>query len=367
MEKTLRRKILPVFAIGFLGILTVVILLFIELYSVPTSLEFSEPVRVTIPRGASLSTIAHTLHDANLIEEAWKFEASARIFRLDRKIRAGRYRFTKPMSPIELAKALTSGGYFDIMATFPEGSTIFDIARIARDSLSVDSSAFVDACFDTNIINKYGIDAPSLEGYLFPETYSLPEGVTAEIVIDRMVRHFLSKWDPLMTQRAEKLGMTREEIVTLASIVEAEATVNWEQGVVASVFHNRLRRGMLLQADPTVIYGLRSFGRPLTRADLDTSSSPYNTYRFGGLPPGPICNPGLDAIFATLWPDSTDYFFFVSNEDGTHWFTRELSEHYNAIDAIRRRGESGPLPEVIIDNRKVIKEISNSKTTTLTQ
>jgi len=197
-----------------------------------------------------------------------------------------------------------------------------------------------------------------MEGYLYPETYSLPESVNASFLIDRMFKHFTSKWDEVMSQRANELRLSRAQLLTLASIIEAEAKAHWERPVIASVYHNRLRMGMLLQADPTVIYGLQSFDRPLTRADLDSSTSPYNTYRYVGLPPGAICNPGIGSIYAALWPDSTDYVFFVSNEDGTHWFTRDLTEHHEAINAIRRLGKHGPMPEVYVNNCKVVKDIT---------
>ncbi len=354
----MKRKILPVFAIGIMGILTVVMLLFVELYSVPTGFEFAKPVRITIPKGASIRQISEILQKEDMIEEGWQFEAAARIFRIDRRIRAGNYSFDKPLSPIDLAKALTTGGNFDIMVPFPEGSTIFDIARIASDSVGVDSLEFLRLCFDRAMLDSFEIPGPSCEGYLFPETYSFPEGISPREMILRMHKQFKRVWDTLMFKRAKELGFSLNDVVTLSSIVEAEAHVAWEQPVIASVYENRLRRGMLLQADPTVRYALKSFGRPLTRSDLDSCSSEYNTYRHKGLPPGPICNPGLGAISAVLWPDSTDYLYFVSNEDGTHWFTRTLIEHNAAIEAIRGKKAHGPLPKIYIDHRLAVKDTS---------
>jgi len=354
----MKRKVLPAFAIGILGILTVVVLLVVELYSIPTGLDFAEPVRITIPKGASIGQIAQMLQDEDMVEEAWKFETAARIFRIDRKIRAGKYSFDKPLSPVELAKSLTTGGCFDVMVTFPEGSTVFDIAKIASDNVGIDSAAFIKLCFDRPTVVSLKIPGPTCEGYLFPETYSIPEGISALDLIGRMHAQFEDVWDEIMYMRAKELGTSLGDVVTLASIIEAEAKASWEQPVIASVYSNRLRRGMLLQADPTVIYGLQSFDRLLTRIDIDTSSSEYNTYRNRGLPLGPICNPGLGAIYAALWPDSTDYYYFVSNEDGTHWFTRTLIEHNAAIGAIRRGGKHGPLPKIHIDNRLITKDIS---------
>ncbi len=332
-----------IIAIAFVGL---------ELYGVSDKTALDEPIVVEVPRGSNLGTMADIFVDADMIDARWKFILAARITGLDRKLRAGRYTFKTPLSPTDLVKRLTKGGAFDVTVTFPEGYTVYQIADIAHDSLGINPDSIISLCFNREFLDSLKINASSCEGYLFPETYKLPEGLSAEYLIKHMYSHFLSIWSPEYEKRAEINGFSRHEVITLASIIEGEAHVAWEQPVVSSVYHNRLRRGMLLQADPTVIYGLRSFDRKLTRADLDTASTPYNTYRFPGLPPGPINNPGLSAIEAALWPDSSDYLYFVSNEDGTHWFTRTLQEHYDAIHAIRYRGEHGPPPHV--NNRNIM-------------
>ena len=323
-----------------------------QLYGVQEKSDFAIPIEVEVPRGANLDLMADLFVDAGMVDAKWKFTLAARLTGVDRKLRAGRYTFKRPLSPVELVKNLTKAGAFDVVITFPEGYTVFEIARLAEDSLGIPADSVLALCFRESFIESLGLGAPSCEGYLFPETYKLPEGLSAETLIKRMVAHFWNIWTPEFETRAREMGFTRNQIVTLASIIEGEAHVAWEQPVVSSVYHNRLRIGMLLQADPTTIYGLRSFDRKLTLADLDTSSSLYNTYRFPGLPPGAINNPGLSAITAALWPDSSDYLYFVSNEDGTHWFNTELQGHYKAIRAIRQEGKQGPLPQV--HNRNIL-------------
>ncbi|HDR91132.1 MAG TPA: endolytic transglycosylase MltG, partial [candidate division Zixibacteria bacterium] len=244
-----------------------------QLYGVQEKSEFSVPVEVEVPRGANLDLMADLFADAGMVDAKWKFIVAARLTGVDRKLRAGRYTFKRPVSPVDLVKNLTKGGAFDILITFPEGYTVFEIARLAEDSLGISADSVLALCFRESFIESLGLDAPSCEGYLFPETYKLPEGLSAETLIKRMVAHFWNIWTPKFEARARELGLTRNQVVTLASIIEGEAHVVWEQPVVSSVYHNRLRIGMLLQADPTTIYGLRSFDRKLTLADLDTSSS----------------------------------------------------------------------------------------------
>jgi len=351
-----KRSISWIVGILALTLFTVGAYLAVELLSVPTCADFSKPLEVTVPRGANLSDMADIFVEVGLAESRWQFIMAARIIGVDRKLRAGRYTFPRPLSPVDLVKSLTFGGSFDVAITFPEGFTVFEIADLAADSLGVSRDDLLALCFQRVLLDSLGIDGPSCEGYLFPETYSLPESLSARELISRMHTHFKSIWTPEFEIRARAIGMSQNEIITLASIIEGEAHVQWEQPVISSVYHNRLRAGMLLQADPTVIYGLRSFDRALTLADLDTSSSLYNSYRFPGLPPGPINNPGVSAVTSALWPDSSDYLYFVSNEDGTHWFNETLSAHYDAIHAIRDMGKHGPMP--IVHNRNLL---SNNK------
>jgi UPF0755 protein len=348
------KKLAPLWAIILLALATFIAILAVQVFSKPTKLDFSETVSVMIPKGAGLRQMADLLDKESLIESEWLFVAVARVTGLDRRLRAGRYTFDKPMSLYETINALTVGGSFDVMVTFPEGKNVWEVAQIASDSLGVPPDSFLELCFNKAFLDSLKIPGPSCEGYLFPETYSLPQGISARELIMRMFAQFKILWTDSLQKRADVLKMKQNEIITLASIVEGEAHVKWEQGIISSVYQNRLRIGMLLQADPTVIYGLRCFGRELTKEDLDTSNSKYNTYRFYGLPPGPINNPGRGAILSALYPDSTGYYFFVSNEDGTHWFNVTLESHYSAIHSIRDAGKHGPKP--VTFNRKLLNE-----------
>jgi len=341
------KSLTRIFLLGLFAITTLVMIIVIELFSTVTLRDYKEPVSIVIPRGYSLDRIASILADSSLVKKPWHFELAARFTRQEKALRAGRYTIEEPLSPIELSRFLTVGGNFDIRVTFPEGFTIYEIEDILPDSLGADGEIMKSLCINEKFLDSLNFPGPTCEGYLFPETYYFAIDARPRDILGRMYSTFRSKWTDEMERRSMALKMKRKDIVTLASIIEAEAKVPSERGVISSVYHNRLRIGMLLQADPTTIYGLKSFDRLLTTTDLDTSSSEYNTYRHSGLPPGPINNPGIESIYAALWPDSTDFLYFVSNGDGTHWFTRTSKDHINAIRAIRVNKQHGPKPQVI--------------------
>jgi UPF0755 protein len=192
---------------------------------------------------------------------------------------------------------------------------------------------------DPAFARSHGIPAGSLEGYLFPDTYLFPRGVSAEAILTTMLQRFRSVFTAEWEQRAAQIGLTVHEVVTLASIIEKETGAPSERPLISSVFHNRLKKGMRLETDPTVIYGIRDFDGNLTRKHLETFT-PYNTYVIKGLPPGPIASPGKDALEAALFPAQTGYFFFVSKNNGTHHFSSSFEEHQNAVQRyqIRREG-----------------------------
>lgn len=194
----------------------------------------------------------------------------------------------------------------------------------------VSAEAFLQAASDPGLIESLGIEGYPFEGYLFPETYNFPKGVTAEQIIKKMVDHFRSVFTPAWTERAHAMGFTIHQVVTLASIVEKETSKPEERPLIASVFLNRLKRRMRLESDPTVIYGIKDFDGNLTRKDLRTMS-PYNTYRIKGLPPGPIANPGRASIEAVLYPSEEPYLYFVSKNDGSHHFSPTLREHNRMV------------------------------------
>ncbi|MFW5640749.1 MAG: endolytic transglycosylase MltG, partial [Thermodesulfobacteriota bacterium] len=214
--------------------------------------------------------------------------------------------------------------------TVPEGYTIQQIDSLAAEAGLLKPGVLFAAATDAEFVRKQGIEAETLEGYLFPDTYHFPKGVTAETLIQTMLDHFYSVFSGDWKERAEALDLSIHEVVTLASIIEKETGVPEERPLIASVFHNRLKRKMRLQSDPTVIYGAENYEGDLTRQHLDTAT-PYNTYRTAGLPPGPIANPGEASLRATLFPAESNYLYFVSRGDSTHQFSTNLADHNRAV------------------------------------
>ncbi len=321
-----------------LSILSIIVcLVYIEyrrIFSVRGNSDFTEPIWVEIPNGAVAKDIAEKLVENNILRSSLEFRILSRITGMDKKFRAGRFRYQKSLSTWDIMESLTKGGSFDILLTIPEGFTIFHIAGAVQKRFEIDSLDFVKACFDKKIIDSLGVQAPSLEGYLFPETYNIPKTATARDIVKIMFTEFKRRWKPDYTAQANAMHWNMNMVLTMASIIEAEAQVKEEQVIISSVYHNRLRIDMMMQADPTTIYGLRKFDKPLTRADLNDTSA-YNTYRVFGLPPGPICNPGESAIRAALAPANTNFLYFVAKNDGRHMFSYTLKQHHAAIHLIR--------------------------------
>jgi len=220
--------------------------------------------------------------------------------------------------------------------TVPEGLTCAEIAaRFAAAGFGT-AAEFHAACVDPELLARVGLEQGDLEGYLFPETYQWHRGMTAHALVARMVAAMEAVWTPERSQAAQALNLTRHQALTLASIIEKETGDTAERAMISGVFHNRLRRGMRLQSDPTVIYGVTPFDGNLTRAHLETDT-PYNTYTRAGLPPGPIANPGLASIDAALHPADTEALYFVSRNDGSHQFSATVEEHNRAVDRYQRR------------------------------
>lgn len=300
-----------------------------------SSRYFNPPAIVTIQQGMPIKDIAMALNQSGIIEHPLAFVFLCRIRGLDKRIRAGRFRFPNGISSWNAINSLVKGGWFDVPVTIPEGFTIYHIAGVLSRTVEVDSLKFISACMDTVILEKSSIPAKVIEGFLFPETYYLPPKVRPDSAISIMVSEFRRRWKPAYQERADSMGMSVYEIITLASIIEAEAHVKEEQPIISSVYHNRLHRGMLLQADPTAMYGLKKFDTPPTPSDLQDTSQ-YNTYRWPGLPIGPICNPGESAIRSALYPAKTEFLYFVSRGDGTHIFSKTLEEHNESIRRVKQ-------------------------------
>ncbi|HUJ79924.1 MAG TPA: endolytic transglycosylase MltG [Nitrospiria bacterium] len=287
-------------------------------------------VVLDVAEGASLKAVAQKLADAGVINRPAYFVLLGRLLGAQRGIQAGDYALRTTMRPLEVMHKLTSGAIMQTAVTIPEGFNIQEIARGLEEQGVMPAKAFLAAAADPAVRQEAGISAPSLEGYLFPSTYYVSHHTQPAELVRRMVRQFEESTRALDWSLAGARGLSRHQLVTLASIIEKETSKDDERPLVASVFYNRLKLGIPLQSDPTVIYALNGFDGDLRRVDLEVKS-PYNTYRVAGLPPGPISNPGLASLQAALHPASTHYLYFVSKNDGTHFFSMTLAEHEKAV------------------------------------
>jgi UPF0755 protein len=295
---------------------------------------FAEPeVFVDLPPGVGVQGIASRLAAAGVVPDALTFRIAARFSGSERRLQAGEYRFADPASPAEVVARLARGDVAKKTVTFPEGLTIREMASIFETSGLGTAAEFVAAAGDGQLIANLDPDAPTLEGFLFPDTYSWSRRATATVAVEAMVARFDRAFDATLRSEASAAKLSPRELITLASIVEKETAASEERALVAAVYRNRLRIGMPLQCDPTVIYALMRAGRwhgNLTKGDLQMDS-PYNTYRYPGLPPGPIASPGRASIEAALHPADVSYLYFVSRNDGTHAFASSLAEHQRNV------------------------------------
>jgi UPF0755 protein len=256
---------------------------------------------------------------------------------LDGKIRAGEYDLSAASDTSEILEILTSGVMKTYEISFPEGLTAREIAARLETAELSDSEAFLAFVLDPQNAELLEIEGPSLEGYLFPETYRLPRGLPPERIARIFVNEFNKNWEQILKEEGPS-EFSKRDLVTLASIVEKETGVAEERPLIASVFVNRLNLGMRLETDPTVIYGITDFNGNLTREHLQDKTNPYNTYKIHGLPPGPIANPGASALRAALHPAESAYLFFVSMNEGRHHFSETYKEHVNAVNRYQRWG-----------------------------
>jgi UPF0755 protein len=291
---------------------------------------FSAPeIFVDLPAGAGVSGIGSRLAAAGVVSDPLTFRIAAKLSGAERRLQAGEYRFDRPASPMEVVGRLSRGDVFTRAVTFREGLTIREMAAVFEATGLGSADAFARAAAAGERASAFDPSAETLEGYLFPDTYALPRQVRPEQLVGLMVAGFIQVFDADLQAKAAALGMSVREAVTLASLVEKETAEPAERPLVAAVYHNRLRRGMPLQCDPTVIFALMRAGRwdgNLTRANLQIDS-PYNTYRYPGLPPGPIASPGRASLDAAVGPADVSYLYFVSRNDGTHAFATTLAEH----------------------------------------
>jgi peptidoglycan lytic transglycosylase G len=293
-----------------------------------------EKVRITVAEGAPFARTVSQLVTNHLIRRAWTLKLFAQASLSDKKVHRGTYEFERGTAPVDMLRAFVNGDILAVRVTIPEGYTMWQVSAAFR-SAGVDSLTMLQAIHDSDLVKALQVPTDNVEGYLYPDTYLVPFGSDAGDIVAQMLTRFHAVWTPDFERRARELGMTRHQVLTLASIVEAEARDPLERPVVSAVYHNRMKINMKLDADPTVAYAKGGYHGHLYYKDLDVDS-PYNTYRRSGLPPGPIGNPGVESIRAALFPDTTSHaLFFVARGDGRHDFSDTLKEHDAAIRRAR--------------------------------
>lgn len=331
-------------ALLFVGIILLLIVctasaLYIELQNyaaTPAAADSADEVTVNVPQGQPLKATADMLYMKNIVKSPFKLVWIARLKGYDKRLKAGEYILSAAMSPRRILEIMVKGEVALHKLTVPEGYNIYQIADLVAEAGFAERADFIRAARDADLVQKMGLDADTFEGYLFPDTYFFPKEAGVEKIISTMVERFRDVFRPEWRQRADQVGFTVNQIVTLASIIEKETGTAIERALISSVFHNRLKKKMRLESDPTVIYGIKDFNGNLTRKDLKTVT-PYNTYQIRGLPAGPIANPGRAALEAALYPEDTPYIYFVAKQDSTHHFSTSLKEHNRAVRKYQMR------------------------------
>ncbi len=294
------------------------------------------PQVVEIKPGNSFTQIAKQLQGAGIISDAKRFTLLAHWRNATGQIQAGEYLFEAATKPEEVLARLVAGDIRKFKITIPEGFNLHEITARLEETGIGSAEEFLAFCYNTKFLNELGIEAESLEGYLFPETYTYSSSTTIRQLLGAMVSQLRAHISPELLERAATLNLNRHQLITLASIIQKEAGNIMEMPLISAVFHNRLKRGIALQADPTVIYGISGFDGNLTRKHLEMPT-PYNTYRKRGLPPGPIASPGQSALHAAANPAASNDLYFVARGDGTHEFSASLQDHNRAVQRYQLR------------------------------
>lgn len=301
----------------------------------------AETREIVIPKGSSVKSIAKLLKNENIIKNSLVFEVYCKANKMSDKLKAGRYSINNSMAVPEIVEVIASGKALvdTVKFTIPEGYNLVQIVE-KLNSLGVVSPENIQTALEASrykyaFIGQIPEREKKLEGYLFPDTYEIYRDTTAEAIIDKLLQRFDTVFKEEYRNRAKELNMSIDQVITLASIIEREAKLDSERPRISAVFHNRLKKKMMLQSCATVQYLFKEQKEVLTYKDLEIES-PYNTYKHAGLPPGPIASPGLKAIEAALYPENTDYLYFVAKEDGSHVFTKTYSEHLNAQNNLKK-------------------------------
>ncbi len=329
----INRHYWPSFTVATLAL--IVLVHFTVVLFVPPSREKTwKEIHVT--KGMSFKAIAEELQREGIIRYGGYFKLLGKIEGISRRVRAGYYGLNTNMNMWTVLDALREGKIIEYEVVIPEGYNLYQIGwTLSQTPLLQDHKDFDRLVTNKEFVHSLGINANTLEGYLFPDTYFFPKGITLKEIAQQMVQRFNAVFVDSYRQRAADLGFTERQIVTLASIIEKEAKVESERRLIAAVYYNRLKRGMKLQSDPTAVYGLRAWVTKVTAQDL-RRRSPYNTYLHRGLPPGPIANPGRGSLLAALYPADVDYLYFVAQGDGRHFFSKDYRSHEMAVNRYRR-------------------------------
>jgi len=296
---------------------------------------------INIPAGASFKKVSDILANKHISEDQSNLKLLAYLMGATHRIKYGEYLLSGSMRPITILEKLLNGEVVLHRVTIPEGYTDEEIAKMLHEKgLLQDTKGFLFLTKDKVFIAGLGISANSLEGFLYPDTYEFSKGLYPKEIIKKMVGQFKLIYTPKMQKRAKEIGMTTLQVIILASMIEKETSSPSERYLISGVFHNRLKIGMRLQSDPTVIYAFHLTNSRITRKELRTKN-PYNTYRIKGLPPGPICNPGKESIVAALYPANINYLYFVSKNNGTHAFSKTLKKHDYYVNLYQRKKTEG--------------------------
>ncbi|MEE9572182.1 MAG: endolytic transglycosylase MltG [Candidatus Neomarinimicrobiota bacterium] len=343
VNKSPKYNITSIITLTIIGILICLVAIGTILLSWPQN-DIDDKIKVNIPPGATLAQITDLLAEKSIVTNKNMFITTTKLMGRSNKIPAGIFALTNANNNYRIVKQLVKGNPEMIKVTLLEGWSTTQVTEIISDSMNLSSEILSSLCFDEQFINELGLAAKSLEGYLYPDTYLFLESEDEpKEILKQIVSEFHEVFNDNLRERAEQIGLTVNEVLTMASIIEGEAIFDSERAIIAAVYFNRLQKRMLLQADPTIQYIIKDGPRRLSLSDLKIDS-PYNTYLYRGLPPGPICNPGKASILAVLYPDDNNYLFFVARGDGYHTFSTTIEEHNQAkreFQKVRRLASQG--------------------------
>jgi UPF0755 protein len=332
-------KIIAIAAIALTLISIVIFSVFYFIYAcLPVSSEYKSVI-IEIQPGMNLKQVTQILAQNNLLNSPRAFRLLTWLENKENQLQVGEFELSPSLASGEILNIITSGKTHLHSVTIPEGFRITEIAAVITEKGLTTQEEFIKESKKKELIADLNIPTENLEGYLFPETYHFGKFLGTEKIVKNMIDTFKQRiLTPEILDRAKEMDMSIHEIITLASLIEKETGMENERNLISSVFHNRLKRNMLLQTDPTVIYAISNFDGNIRKKDLSIDS-PYNTYKYPGLPPGPIASPGLESILAALHPAESQFLYFVSRQDGSHHFSKSLIEHNRAVHRyqIRKR------------------------------